>query len=798
MGRKLANFFSIPTTQAQPQSDSQDKRHIPVSSSRPDHGPEPPKPVYSSRFLWGFAYPLHLVALGLTIAVLQLSFRNVYFADVGSRGLLGGLDVNESIKAIQFAAKFHEIFMVASLAAIVAHLTRSCLLGKRGVPLGLVSAPFKVGSADYIFSREFFGSITRPYGIFSLGILLTTIFMLALGPASAMALAPTLDWWKIADPYSGLDRPIWVGAHREELWPQNVTSDLDSCHSLQNASITCPAEGTNEIRAWATSNVTAGRPANITIVEPFSGTRRRLQSQTENSTDEALLSYFPGTPDLNNVSASERQVLDHYLGLAGITTLTTTASDWLLLLLGGFYNYANTANLGLINQSARPKIQVDKSIPTYEPLVSVRCAAYSYPSSRESQGVLAAPYVRNVFGETGLTDYDNWGWSVPQSAWNFSRPTTAVNFTWINLQDLDEKVNASIGALFSVPRSAVAANGTSIEDSIILPCTVEARWIASKLVNDPMTSDIISDNVTDPMDFAYEHRADYDPSTAAAKYGASPIINIGSDWADLLNIHTSGLKFPGTNSSMTSIIERFVGTVPVDRPLYTFATDAEGPYVTGKETVRDLTQKLATVLGLVVADGLSRFRYGTREVDVVYHRNSTSASSTSLIRQTGSLGRVYNESHASDLLSTLEANGSYYNLDVQRWGYGYGLQTKASHFSISMLMLYGCIALGYILWFNIQRLTRPRSDWSLITNKWSSISEMLALAINSPPSTKLDGTCAGIEDNRSWKQIIRIREVEDKHLALVVGEGRDDHPRVQRDVQYGSLPVQPELKEDEP
>ena len=105
------------------------------------------------------------MALGLTIAVLQLSFRNVYFADVGSKGLLGSLDVNESIKAIQFAAKFHEIFMVASLSAIVAHLTRSCLLGKRGVPLGLVSAPFKVGSMDYIFSREFFGSITRPYGL---------------------------------------------------------------------------------------------------------------------------------------------------------------------------------------------------------------------------------------------------------------------------------------------------------------------------------------------------------------------------------------------------------------------------------------------------------------------------------------------------------------------------------------------------------------------------------------------------------------------------------------------------------
>jgi len=63
----------------------------------------------------------------------------------------------------------------------------------------------------------------------------------------------------------------------------------------------------------------------------------------------------------------------------------------------------------------------------------------------------------------------------------------------------------------------------------------------------------------------------------------------------------------------------------------------------------------------------------------------------------------------------------------------------------------------------------------------------LALAINSRSSIKLDGTCAGIEDKQSWKQIIWIRQVEDQHLALVVGDGRDEHPRVQRDVQYGAL-----------
>ena len=633
--------------------------------------------------------------------------------------------------------------------------------------------------------------------------------MLALGPASAMALVPTLDWWKISDPYSGLDRPIYVAAPREELWPQTITSKVlsnfttgatvdlnDSCSTLQNPTKPCPAAGYNEIAAWAASNSTTGRPANITMVEPYSGIRRRLQSQAEDSSNQTLLSYFPGTPDPNNAPIIERLKLYIYLRLAGTTVLTTTASHWVLLLLGGFWDYANNANLGLINQSARPKFQIEKNIPIYEPLVSTRCSAWNYMGNRKSHIDLKAPFVRNAFGETGFTDYDTWGWTVPSSAWNFARPLTAVNFTWVDFRDLDERVNASIGGVFTVPFTAQPPNGTFMQASLVVPCTVEARWIASELVYDPRSLDIISDNVTDPIDFAYNH-ADYDPLAAAARFGASPIINITSDWANMLNVPTSNGVLPGSNRSMASILEGSIGRDKQNQSMFCYSfEDFEL-----KETptaARELSKDLAGVLGFVVADGLSRIQFGLRNVDVIYHRNSTSASSTSLINQAGSIAMLYNETHTSIPLSNLEANATFYSLDVQRWGYGYGLQTKASHFSIAMLMLYGCIALGYIVWFNIQQLIRPRSDWSLITNKWSSISEMLALAINSPPSTKLDGTCAGIEENRSWKQIIRIREVEDKHLALVVGEGRDEHPRVQRDVQYGSLPVQPELEENKP
>lgn len=49
-----------------------------------DSVPERPKSVLSSR-MWRIVYPIHLVALGMTVAVLQLNFRKVYFADVGTK-----------------------------------------------------------------------------------------------------------------------------------------------------------------------------------------------------------------------------------------------------------------------------------------------------------------------------------------------------------------------------------------------------------------------------------------------------------------------------------------------------------------------------------------------------------------------------------------------------------------------------------------------------------------------------------------------------------------------------------------
>ena len=51
---------------------------------------------------------------------------------------------------------------------------------------------------------------------------------------------------------------------------------------------------------------------------------------------------------------------------------------------------------------------------------------------------------------------------------------------------------------------------------------------------------------------------------------------------------------------------------------------------------------------------------------------------------------------------------------------------------------------------------------------------MAALALNLTPSRRLDGTYAGIENWETWIDKVRIREVNEGHLELVVSGLEED------------------------
>ena len=129
----------------------------------------------------------HLVPL-LAIVVLIVLNTNGYF--------IGNISTSAA-SAFQFAAKLLELMIQASLATILLSIVRRYVLGD-GLPLGALFAPSRTTDVSYLWSLEFWGSVTakRRFGwrIVTLLILVPLFVMLAavVGPSTAVLIVPRL------------------------------------------------------------------------------------------------------------------------------------------------------------------------------------------------------------------------------------------------------------------------------------------------------------------------------------------------------------------------------------------------------------------------------------------------------------------------------------------------------------------------------------------------------------------------------------------------------------------------------
>ncbi|KAK0099603.1 hypothetical protein ONS96_008103 [Cadophora gregata f. sp. sojae] len=79
---------------------------------------------------------------------MYLNFSQIYMESAGSTYLqsVGAKDQNARLNALQFAAKLHEISIIASMSAIMLHCVQHKLLRGDGVPLGSLLAGFQVSN----------------------------------------------------------------------------------------------------------------------------------------------------------------------------------------------------------------------------------------------------------------------------------------------------------------------------------------------------------------------------------------------------------------------------------------------------------------------------------------------------------------------------------------------------------------------------------------------------------------------------------------------------------------------------
>ncbi|KAL8651593.1 MAG: hypothetical protein Q9226_004637 [Calogaya cf. arnoldii] len=655
---------------------------------------------------------LHAAPIGMTIWILSYNHRTMYWRDAGFEGQ------NSILQSLQLLVKLHELLMGASLTEIVLHHTIYALCTSNGLPLGLVTAAHQISSPKYICSHEFLQAFCFGPGITSrlsrvlLLVLIVAVFLLTLlaAPSSAIAIIPRLEWWKHTSPYPEGYDPVFMRYKSSDLWPSSVTEDLihPGCADTESADAEyCPYSGYEMVTEWVGAHQNQGQTPNLTATG-HGGVTRHLAS-THNDRKSA------GWTMASTVGYRE-------------------AWD-----LGAFWQYIVGQSRSLA-QSGLPRIApalADRALFIRKPVVQVECEAhYTWNSlalelprqhlrrpdmQYENPWLIRASFLRSQsrFQEliSDRTDEDQ--------AYRRQFPTA---FSWVDTSDI---VNGpSIGAVFAV--------NTPNESVALVPCTIAAYWTPTSMFLDPKSDMVIQEESSDPLKDSVSWTR----------------MTIASDWANAMNRNltdNNGLETTYIQHMMELYNNNSSSPVIFSEPGY------------GQESI---PWRISTALGLYLTEGLARVQSTFWNGTVLCH---TDASNQEKVYKLGNLNADEPQWWPQDQNFGDYANDQGWTqleFTVRRYGYGWGFGgtlTKAAAVVLVLQALLGLLHIAIIIYGD------GMNSWS--TNSWSTLGEMLALAINSRFSDRMWGTAAGIKNKRTWREPVKIREMKDEHLELVLDGG---------------------------
>jgi hypothetical protein len=95
---------------------------------------------------------------------------------------------------------------------------------------------------------------------------------------------------------------------------------------------------------------------------------------------------------------------------------------------------------------------------------------------------------------------------------------------------------------------------------------------------------------------------------------------------------------------------------------------------------------------------------------------------------------------------------------LSRHGYGYGLSTLTKKFAAAVLLGQAAIVLATVAALALSKR---------VSSSWSSVGELVALAIDSNPTPWFKNTGAGISRSETWKEKVMVRVGDGERLQMV-------------------------------
>ena len=673
---------------------------------------------------------------------------------------------NRYLALYQIGAKLQEVLCVASLTTVVLQVLRHDLLYGDGVPIGLLGSGVSFSSISYFWSPEFL--IAAKYCLSSWKrcrlyfiTIIAGLLAVTIGPASAILLLPRSQTVTVGR------TKYYLNGTADDFWPSTVTSGTEGaiCSSVNATQYAmCPSGGYFSLRynflELNYTNQLSGIDNNG--YSPKLKAAGGLPPPSLDVLIQSPLALLPAMFSDFRVSGVNPETLAVQPHAA-----TIAVQQWLN---GEWY----TAVTHLSTQKAFSSLAKYKyarhlvsRTTTTVPLVRVHCSRQAANLTQDT-GQITFPWLNK--GIDWVSDDRN----VNISSLNRTA-SPFLRLQWLPLPT-ESFEHISTGLLVELPSTG--------DSRVAFGCAISAVWTQGHLVSDSEYSQYAwLANVA--MDYTkQEIVADLSANSLNAEQ-VNRLITLEPSWLTALT--PSAPDVVNEDSWSPTTLERIITDTGIDKIFDDYRTRPQ-PYssVTNGQcrlaatpqnwTETDMwndrscgkenqTFLIETAIAITIADGLSRFassRAYNVESDI---RDWALQASVTMSVDTDAL---LNGRQAVRLPPSSDHNYLIQEMTLSIDGYAYDASSIFDYLSTGVIALYMLVATSHTVWILRHQVT---------SSSWDTITELIALCLNSPSTSALDNTSAGIQRYATYTKRFKIQAVrlengtDERRLCLLHSDG---------------------------
>jgi hypothetical protein len=665
----------------------------------------------------------------MAVALLSLNLADRY--EGGELRGASGQD-DQKLGALQFAAKLHEILMLASLGEIIFSYIRRELVFGDGVPFGAVSAGLKIDKMSFLYSPELWGVLRAKWGkkwnrwILSLILIISTLLGISVGPSTANLMRPRLSDWAAGG------TTFWVNATSSTLSPRIVDTSQSLAHCWEDTGDQACPHGDWEA-------IERSYHAYWPQLQPQGSMPEFMHSPSPLSVREMVLRHrSTGRRQYNNITTQSIWQSPFTM----VTVQHSVIAD-ALAEVGRLWAVA-AANSGK-RRDFRYRKNALYTATAPQPITQSRCEEYVVPNSAVNVASLRFPVMPNTAcnGTTGSCwlkpvdslVYDNA--SLIDQVNDALLPDQAPTLIWIAPFNGSEALRNSINVVVTFPTTTTggpvyyccniysAIGNASITASRNLPKLVTG--LPPGVLDIPIYDDRAKDWVK---------------------------IEITPAWARLLNPKVAWQNatiFSRMASSAGMWNTRFVSH------RYNF------PFI------------VESILATMVTNGLARSTYNSTISGTLKGALPGDPWAGRLWRDLMLPDRGFGGGRPIyDLSESETATSTMFTMSATVYGYAWSRRGSDQKAFLAIIFVYTLLAFAHVSYLLL-------TGWT--STSWNTAPEIITLAMNSSPTEHLRNTGAGIDTVKPFQQNVKIR-CRDKRLQYVFGDTSEGSDNIRPNLPY--------------